>query len=151
MLFTVYSIHTSLASVGGATWDTAGTATAARSRHHGGRADALTLEDLADLGRGARRPGRRDRRGGQRPDPEASPDAHPATPVEGAEITIALGPEPTSLDPHLVDDGGERAINDNIYETLLTRTPDGEPAPDWPPSSRPRSTTRPGSSPCARA
>lgn len=49
--------------------------------------------------------------------------------VEGAEITIALGSEPTSLDPHLVDDGGERAINDNIYETLLTRTPDGELAP----------------------
>jgi peptide/nickel transport system substrate-binding protein len=58
-----------------------------------------------------------------------SPDARPATPVDGAEITIALGSEPTSLDPHLVDDGGERAINDNIYETLLTRTPDGELAP----------------------
>jgi peptide/nickel transport system substrate-binding protein len=54
---------------------------------------------------------------------------HPTTPVEGAEITIALGSEPTSLDPHLVDDGGERAVNDNIYETLLTRTPDGELAP----------------------
>ncbi len=50
-------------------------------------------------------------------------------PVEGAEITIALGSEPTSLDPQLVDDGGERAINDNIYETLLTRTPEGELAP----------------------
>lgn len=50
-------------------------------------------------------------------------------PVEGASITIALGSEPTSLDPHLVDDGGERAINDNIYETLLTRTPEGELQP----------------------
>jgi peptide/nickel transport system substrate-binding protein len=49
--------------------------------------------------------------------------------MEGAELTIALGSEPTSLDPHLVDDGGERAINDNIYETLLTRTPDGELQP----------------------
>jgi peptide/nickel transport system substrate-binding protein len=49
--------------------------------------------------------------------------------VEGAAITIALGSEPTSLDPHLVDDGGERAINDNIYETLLARTPDGELIP----------------------
>ena len=48
-----------------------------------------------------------------------------SAPVEGAAITIALGSEPTSLDPHLVDDGGERAINDNIYETLLARTPDG--------------------------
>src|SRR5687767_1161165 len=55
--------------------------------------------------------------------------SQPATVVEDAEITIALGSEPTSLDPHLVDDGGERAINDNIYETLLTRTPDGELAP----------------------
>src|SRR5262245_3696302 len=64
------------------------------------------------------------------PDPAEAPAARPATtPVEGAEITIALGSEPTSLDPHLVDDGGERAVNDNIYETLLTRTPDGELAP----------------------
>lgn len=41
------------------------------------------------------------------------------------EIVIALGSEPTSLDPQLVDDGGERAINDNIYETLLSREADG--------------------------
>ena len=47
----------------------------------------------------------------------------------GGAITIALGSEPTSLDPHLVDDGGERAINDNVYETLLARTPDGEIVP----------------------
>lgn len=47
----------------------------------------------------------------------------------GGAITIALGSEPTSLDPHTVDDGGERAVNDNIYETLLTRTPEGELAP----------------------
>jgi peptide/nickel transport system substrate-binding protein len=49
--------------------------------------------------------------------------------VEGASIVIALGSEPTSLDPHIVDDGGERAINDNIYETLLARTPTGELEP----------------------
>jgi peptide/nickel transport system substrate-binding protein len=63
----------------------------------------------------------------------AASSPHPAAAaeavVEGAEITIALGSEPTSLDPHLVDDGGERAINDNIYETLLARTPDGELVP----------------------
>jgi peptide/nickel transport system substrate-binding protein len=47
----------------------------------------------------------------------------------GGTITIALGSEPTSLDPHAVDDGGERAVNDNIYETLLTRTPEGELQP----------------------
>lgn len=56
-----------------------------------------------------------------------APGTTPA--VEGASITIALGSEPTSLDPHIVDDGGERAINDNIYETLLARTPDGELVP----------------------
>lgn len=52
-----------------------------------------------------------------------------AAAVDGASLTIALGSEPTSLDPHIVDDGGERAINDNIYEALLTRTPDGELEP----------------------
>ncbi|CAN5530023.1 ABC transporter substrate-binding protein [soil metagenome] len=46
-----------------------------------------------------------------------------------ASIVIAIGTEPTSLDPHLVDDGAERAVNDNIYETLLARTPDGELVP----------------------
>ncbi len=60
-------------------------------------------------------------------DPTEAPATEPA--AEGAAITIALGSEPTSLDPHLVDDGGERAINDNIYETLLGRTPDGELIP----------------------
>jgi peptide/nickel transport system substrate-binding protein len=45
--------------------------------------------------------------------------------ADGSAITIALGSEPTSLDPHVVDDGGERAINDNIYETLLTRDAEG--------------------------
>jgi peptide/nickel transport system substrate-binding protein len=52
-----------------------------------------------------------------------------AAPSGGGTITIALGSEPTSLDPHLVDDGGERAINDNIYETLLARTPEGDIEP----------------------
>jgi peptide/nickel transport system substrate-binding protein len=46
-----------------------------------------------------------------------------------AEITIALGSEPTTLDPQLVDDGSERAVNDNIYETLMARTPKGELVP----------------------
>lgn len=49
--------------------------------------------------------------------------------VEGAEITIAIGSEPTTLDPHIRDDGGERAINDNIYETLMARTPEGDLTP----------------------
>jgi peptide/nickel transport system substrate-binding protein len=45
--------------------------------------------------------------------------------VEAQEIVIALGSEPTTLDPQLREDGGERAVNDNIYETLMFRKPDG--------------------------
>lgn len=45
---------------------------------------------------------------------------------DGSSITIALGSEPRSMDPHLVDDGNERAVTDNIYETLLVRTATGE-------------------------
>jgi peptide/nickel transport system substrate-binding protein len=59
----------------------------------------------------------------------SEPSAGSAPSGSGGAITIALGSEPTSLDPHLVDDGGERAVNDNIYETLLARTPDGELIP----------------------
>ena len=44
-------------------------------------------------------------------------------------ITIALGSEPTTLDPQLREDGGERAVNDNIYDTVLTRDPQGELIP----------------------
>ena len=40
-------------------------------------------------------------------------------------VTITLGSEPTTLDPQLREDGGERAVNDNIYETLMERTPKG--------------------------
>ena len=44
-------------------------------------------------------------------------------------VTIALGSEPTTLDPQIREDGGERAVNDNIYDTVLTRTPEGELIP----------------------
>jgi peptide/nickel transport system substrate-binding protein len=50
-------------------------------------------------------------------------------PAACVEITVALGAEPTTLDPQLADDGSERAINDNIYETLLARTPKGDLIP----------------------
>jgi peptide/nickel transport system substrate-binding protein len=50
-------------------------------------------------------------------------------PAHCVEITIGLGAEPTTLDPQLADDGSERAINDNIYETLLARTPKGDLVP----------------------
>jgi peptide/nickel transport system substrate-binding protein len=48
-----------------------------------------------------------------------------ALPAAAQEITVALGSEPTTLDPQLREDGGERAVNDNIYETLMARKPDG--------------------------
>jgi len=60
-------------------------------------------------------------------EPAAEPASEPA--AEDASIVIALGSEPTSLDPHLVDDGGERAVNDNVYETLLARTGNGDLIP----------------------
>jgi len=49
--------------------------------------------------------------------PTEAPAAQP-TPVVAA---IAIGGDPTTLDPQAADDGNERAVNDNIYETLLTR------------------------------
>lgn len=45
------------------------------------------------------------------------------------DITIAIGSEPSTLDPQVRDDGGERAVNDNIYETLMARTPDAKLVP----------------------
>ena len=52
-----------------------------------------------------------------------------AAPVSSQEITIALGSEPTTLDPQVRQDGGERAVNDNVYETLIARTLKGELVP----------------------
>lgn len=44
-------------------------------------------------------------------------------------ITIAIGSEPSTLDPQLRDDGGERQVNDNIYEALMARAATGELVP----------------------
>lgn len=52
-----------------------------------------------------------------------------AASAAAVEITVAVSSEPTTLDPQLVDDGSERAVNDNIYETLMARTPSGELIP----------------------
>jgi peptide/nickel transport system substrate-binding protein len=52
-----------------------------------------------------------------------------AAPAVAQEITIALGSEPTTLDPQIREDGGERAVNDNVYETLMARTSDGKLVP----------------------
>lgn len=58
------------------------------------------------------------------------------TGVLADEITIVLGSEPTTLDPHAADDGGEKAVNDNIYETLMVRDNEGNLglglAAEWP-------------------
>ena len=52
-----------------------------------------------------------------------------ALPALAQEITIALGSEPTTLDPQIRQDGGERAVNDNVYETLIARTVKGDLVP----------------------
>lgn len=49
--------------------------------------------------------------------------------VHASEITVAVGSEASTLDPQKRDDGGERAINDNIYETLMARSASGELVP----------------------
>lgn len=48
-----------------------------------------------------------------------------AKPVLAEEITIVLGSEPTTLDPHAADDGGEKAVNDNVFETIMARDVEG--------------------------
>lgn len=58
------------------------------------------------------------------------------TSVWAEDITIVLGSEPTTLDPHAADDGGEKAVNDNVFETLMTRDVEGNLqlglATEWP-------------------
>lgn len=49
-----------------------------------------------------------------------------SAPAWAQSLTVAIGSEPSTLDPQLRDDGGERQVNDNIYEALMARLPDGE-------------------------
>lgn len=44
-----------------------------------------------------------------------------AAPVAITSIVIAIADEPSTLDPQATEDGNERAVTDNIYETLLRR------------------------------
>jgi peptide/nickel transport system substrate-binding protein len=46
-----------------------------------------------------------------------------------SEITIVLAEDPATLDPQVSEDGNGRAVNENIYETLLTRDAGGELQP----------------------
>lgn len=41
-------------------------------------------------------------------------------------LTIALGGEPTTLDPLLKEDGFERWVTDSVYDTLMARSVDGK-------------------------
>lgn len=49
-----------------------------------------------------------------------------STSAASSSITIAIGGEPSTLDPLVRDDGNERAVTQNIFETLMGRTPDGK-------------------------
>jgi len=52
-----------------------------------------------------------------------------ATPSFAADLFVAIGAEPTTLDPQAQDDGPERIVNDNIYETLYVRDAAGTLSP----------------------
>jgi peptide/nickel transport system substrate-binding protein len=41
----------------------------------------------------------------------------------GENLVIAIADEPSTLDPQAAEDGNERAVTDNIYDTLLRRDP----------------------------
>ena len=49
--------------------------------------------------------------------------------ASAAEVVVAIGAEPTTLDPQAQDDGPERIVNDNIYETLYVRDATGTLSP----------------------
>lgn len=59
----------------------------------------------------------------------AAATATVAAPAWAQDLSIAIGSEPTTLDPQIREDGGERAVNDNIYETLMVRGADGTLSP----------------------
>jgi peptide/nickel transport system substrate-binding protein len=47
-------------------------------------------------------------------------------PAAAAKIVMAIGSDPSTLDPQFPDDGNMRTVNDNIYEVLLGRDPKTE-------------------------
>lgn len=56
------------------------------------------------------------------------PPAATAAPAV-SEITVVIGEDPSTLDPQARDDGNERVVTDNIYETLLTRDANADLVP----------------------
>ncbi|GMQ94440.1 MAG: ABC transporter substrate-binding protein [Acidimicrobiia bacterium] len=66
--------------------------------------------------------------GGTTATTSGTPDTQPPA-QSGGEVVIAIGAEPSTLDPQLRDEGAMLAVNGNIYETLVTRTPEGDLTP----------------------
>ena len=58
-----------------------------------------------------------------KPTEAAKPTEVPKPAGPTGAIVIAIGGDPSTLDPQAADDGNERAVNDNIYETLIARDP----------------------------
>ncbi|MHB8644389.1 MAG: ABC transporter substrate-binding protein [Thermomicrobiales bacterium] len=59
----------------------------------------------------------------------SSPTTAAAATGRAATAVFAIGSDPTSLDPQAVEEGNERAVNDNIYETLINRDADEKIVP----------------------
>lgn len=54
----------------------------------------------------------------------SAPQATTAPAATGAtKVVIAIGSDPSSLDPQFPDDGNMRTVDDNIYEVLIGRDP----------------------------
>src|SRR5512143_2668397 len=54
----------------------------------------------------------------------SAPQATTPPAATGAtKVVIAIGSDPSSLDPQFPDDGNMRTVDDNIYEVLIGRDP----------------------------
>lgn len=49
-----------------------------------------------------------------------------AAPAAAAKVVVAIGSDPSTLDPQFPDDGNMRTVNDNVYEVLIGRDPKTE-------------------------
>jgi peptide/nickel transport system substrate-binding protein len=61
--------------------------------------------------------------------PATDAPAEPTAAPQASEITIVLAEDPATLDPHVSEDGNGRAVNENIYETLVNRDENMEIVP----------------------
>ncbi len=53
-------------------------------------------------------------------------DGTDETPADGGTLTVGIGSEPETLDPHKTRAGTDNYVLMNLYETLLSYNPDGE-------------------------